>query len=1045
MSSDFFNSSTMSTTLDGSIDQTGAPLWQSSSGINRGGPQKVSDIEKFLAAVYNYYRGGGFYGILGHTIGNLLAVLFTITFAFTLSFLVDWSSLLSCTAAETCASVHLFKTNPFAGMGFTKLILFLSFIVTLAYWGLAAVGAFMTIKEARDAAFYYQDYLGIPLDSDKVSFSPLQAVSWAEVARRLVRLQNGSSRAEEGLMNESWTGQQTWCMLQSRITTVEMTNLLLRDSSYAMLLQGEESALLHIVPSWVPLRGHFIASNAVNWIIKTLILPCLLDEHSRQLFPEISTEEFARGFRKRLRLWGLVAFVTLVPVLMMSFLFTWLKLIKYVCGSIAAALFALALWDDSPLLHVVFAGKNLLWYLAVSGALVSLVSRSNDGDGGGRDKSADGAAVSSSSSGSVGMSPQPSPSNHHRRAPSSPGRRGPSSTSGGVEGQGGHPSSSPTPLSAWAATMRLLQAIHHLPEIRGRSESYEGGRVDLAEFASNQSCRFDFLENFERCKADFLSTFYIDRIRIILFELYSIILCPFLLTKWLPESVEYLIQYIIENSYEHPTLGHWCIYGCLDDNVSLGDLEMKEIDVSKLNTINPSSSSLPSPRVAKAIVSFTLTYTRLTDDGLVSETDLQEIGLPKAAKLLADIEEFQDKVLKNSPAHSEGFVSYYDSSPSRRQGEHEDHLYEENRCRYSGVDIIALLGDCRPLHEQLVACMGDEEIHGVEQQARRERLIRSYLYWYEFACASRLRNPYELSPVSRHQREALELSNAARQVLFHPMFFPQTAAYLLVTNLDNFNKTDFVALLEVGATQIIFAQNWIYGDGSIIVPSNWFDASFASEVNAVATQHNATTLVGLSTFITDYHLDGILFELWENPFPVGTQWQVVNDLLEATKTLTTRKRVPSIAAIMLLASNFTTSSDFWHDVSVYLPWKYSDENSIVLDALDVDFEAQINSEWAEQVVSRLAGFSMTPSKLSLGIVPEALSYTQPTDIYRHLVGLGAPTFGNGHFEDYYYNTQKQIKGKRDLEKKYGLRGLSFIFPSFDLPSYNTSSLISAAV
>ncbi|KAF4741945.1 hypothetical protein FOZ63_021665, partial [Perkinsus olseni] len=168
-------------TLDSSIDNPTRRLWQSSDSTGLGGAFQrvvvarllngwksvkeavrggVSDIEKFLAAVYNYYRGGGFYGILGYTIGNLLAVLFTITFAFTLSFLVDWSSLLSCTSPETCANAHLFKSNPLAGLSFVRFVFLISFLVTLAFWGLAAAGAFMTIREARDAAFYYQDYLG---------------------------------------------------------------------------------------------------------------------------------------------------------------------------------------------------------------------------------------------------------------------------------------------------------------------------------------------------------------------------------------------------------------------------------------------------------------------------------------------------------------------------------------------------------------------------------------------------------------------------------------------------------------------------------------------------------------------------------------------------------------------------------------------------------------------------------------------------------------------------------------------------------------------
>ncbi|KAF4739271.1 hypothetical protein FOZ63_030588 [Perkinsus olseni] len=41
------------------------------------------------------------------------------------------------------------------------------------------------------------------------------------------------------------------------------------------------------------------------------------------------------------------------------------------------------------------------------------------------------------------------------------------------------------------------------------------------------------------------------------------------------------------------------------------------------------------------------------------------------------------------------------------------------------------------------------------QVLRWKGLPASYIYWYEFACASRMRDPAELSPV-----------------LFHPLFFP---------------------------------------------------------------------------------------------------------------------------------------------------------------------------------------------------------------------------------------------------------------------------------
>ncbi|KAF4674971.1 hypothetical protein FOL47_008420 [Perkinsus chesapeaki] len=202
--------------------------------------------------------------------------------------------------------------------------------------------------------------------------------------------------------------------------------------------------------------------------------------------------------------------------------------------------------------------------------------------------------------------------------------------------------------------------------------------------------------------------------------------------------------------------------------------------------------------------------------------------------------------------------------------------------------------------------------------------------------------------------------------------------------------------------------------------------------------------MNVQSFIKSYDFDGVLFEVWTTSFPQGKDWYVVRKLGNATKSLRTGKGAAVTASLMFMAANFTTSVALWDDLKAYQPWMYMDDSHAIFDSLDVDFEKQITLDWTQDVVTRLMNYTMKPSRLSLGIIPEALSRTKPSDIYRHLVDLGAPTYGNGHFEDYYNNTQKQIKEKRDLEKKLGLRGLSFIFPSFDLPSYNTSSLIIAA-
>ncbi|EEQ98989.1 hypothetical protein Pmar_PMAR028052, partial [Perkinsus marinus ATCC 50983] len=80
------------------------------------------------------------------------------------------------------------------------------------------------------------------------------------------------------------------------------------------------------------------------------------------------------------------------------------------------------------------------------------------------------------------------------------------------------------------------------------------------------------------------------------------------------------------------------------------------------------------------------------------------------------------------------------------------------------------------------------------------------------------------------------------------------------------------------------------------------------------------------------------------------------------------------------------------------------------------------------------------------IIPEG-HWSNLSDVksYRDLIDDGAPASGDGYFDDFYYNSQKQIKEKAQLVKTRRLDGLTIFYPFLDLPATNASSLLHAAV
>lgn len=214
------------------------------------------DLERFLASFYRYYEVGGYKGILALHISHLTALAFTIGFSFVLLFAIDWDALLSCDSEESCRAISICYERPFSHMGLWRFAVLLSFLLFLAYWICHAVAAFQNIRDGAEMSNYYKDRLGIC--SDVV----LSTMSWSEVVSRLIRQQKTAP----------------FCIVQERLTALEVANIIMRQDNFMVALTNHD-AFTSRLPSWIPHR--LVYTRAVLWNLRTAIFNFLFDTRSR--------------------------------------------------------------------------------------------------------------------------------------------------------------------------------------------------------------------------------------------------------------------------------------------------------------------------------------------------------------------------------------------------------------------------------------------------------------------------------------------------------------------------------------------------------------------------------------------------------------------------------------------------------------------------------------------------------------------------------------------------------------------------------------------
>jgi len=509
------------------------------------------DLERFLTCFYRYFEVKGLRGVVAIHLSHVVALAFTIGFSFVLLFLIDWEALLACDSEESCRAISIYYAKPFRDLGFRRAGVLVCTVLFVFYGAMNVATVYQDIRDAQSISTYYKERLGIASDES------LETMTWSEVVSRLVQQQKESR----------------FCIVQDELTALEIANIIMREDNFMIGLTSHK-AFTEGLPCWIPRR--LVFTKAVCWNLRLVIFRWqgVLDDRGRMRRDFLNRPEALARNLRLLGLANLVLVPPVLIFVALYFFMRhaeefrsqraspfqrqwtdyahWTfreynelphefnarmcaaqaaaeayvhcttpsspvlksvqRCVKFIAGSVLAALLLVALWDDSPLLFVKVQDKNLLWYLAVFGFAFAVADGAGDEDAG---------------SGGSGASHAPS-----------------------------------MPLKMHIALMRLVSCTHYLPE-HWRSPA----RLTSLAGACSGLQRAELCDHFRRVRRELLRDFSLQRIQALAEELLGVLLSPILLMFFLPDVARNVIGALGSLQHSSPNLGDWCLYGCLDSAI----------------------------------------------------------------------------------------------------------------------------------------------------------------------------------------------------------------------------------------------------------------------------------------------------------------------------------------------------------------------------------------------------------------------------------------------------------------------------------------------
>jgi autophagy-related protein 9 len=280
----------------GLIDPTQRALWKWAN---------VENLDNFLLEVYNYYLGNGFYCILLSRLLNLVTVMFVVGFSTYLSTCIDYSKIKS---SSSLSEVQYPQCMSRLGYFST----FLIWLFTL-FWFMKLIQYVYDIQRLLDLKNFYFYLLNI-------SDAEMQTISWQLVVKRLMLLKDKNpTTAATAYHSEQLLGSQS----KQRMDPHDIANRIMRKENYLIAMINKDILNLKLP---IPFFKEPLLTRTIEWNISLCIMDFVFNE-SGQVRPiflkDNQRNTLVEGLRRRFM------FAAILNVLCAPFTVVYLTLLYF--------------------------------------------------------------------------------------------------------------------------------------------------------------------------------------------------------------------------------------------------------------------------------------------------------------------------------------------------------------------------------------------------------------------------------------------------------------------------------------------------------------------------------------------------------------------------------------------------------------------------------------------------------------------------------------------------------------------------------------------
>ncbi|KAK9479261.1 autophagy protein Apg9-domain-containing protein [Lipomyces japonicus] len=247
----------------------------------------VENLDNFLQEVYNYYLGNGVYSIILSRVINLATLAFVVGFSTYLTACIDYSLIRTSTKLEQVQIPQCISKLS----GFSTFCLW---VLTLI-WFLKLVHDLLDIRRLIELRNFYFYLLGI-------TDNEIQTIAWAQVVERLMDLREDNPITSNAI-GRQYFGYQS----KQRMGEHDIANRIMRRENYFIAMTNKN--ILNLKTPLPFLRKTQWLTRSLEWNISLCVMDYVFNEQGqvRSLFlNDLHKKELAEGLKRRFIFAGVV-------------------------------------------------------------------------------------------------------------------------------------------------------------------------------------------------------------------------------------------------------------------------------------------------------------------------------------------------------------------------------------------------------------------------------------------------------------------------------------------------------------------------------------------------------------------------------------------------------------------------------------------------------------------------------------------------------------------------------------------------------------------